>query len=151
MTYTARFVNPVTPPEFLPDSAKANYVRFVQRSDRPTVYVPAVPGNPDYDAIVADGVEIGEFVAPPPPVPESVPMWAAEIIAENHQAGLWAQLVAKVEATGNPVAIKAFSGSPSLSRHSDTMAAVAADPDIALDDATLDALFIAADQLAASV
>lgn len=52
------------------DSSDRTMIRMTRGAT--TIFVPVDPENYDYLALIESGVEIGPYVSPPPPVPESV-------------------------------------------------------------------------------
>ena len=106
-----------------------------------------------FDGTVADTDTLAAIRAaydayePPVPVPQSVPMWAAKIVMQQH--GVWDAIHEGIRATGNPVLLAAFENSPTMSRSSNAIAALAGNFGLTTDQ--IDAMFVAAGELANQV
>lgn len=111
------------------------------RIDGIDLYIPAVVGNRHYDAIIDSGIQIAEFVQPPPLVPTSVTPYQARMALLN--AGLLDQVTTLMSDPATPKgAVIAWEYATSWERNSAFIATLA--PILNLTDAQVDALFVAA-------
>ena len=108
--------------------------------------VPADPANRHYRLIVAAGVAIAPYVAPPPPVPATVTRFQGRQALRN--AGLFDQveLLVNDPATTEEVRTR-WEDLTVFERSSPFIAALAPLLDPPLSEAEIDALFIAAAQI----
>lgn len=105
-------------------------------------YIPCAPGNPDYDKIVRENMEVLPCEAPSPAVPVSVTANAAR--KALNAAGL-RQAVENAVAAASQDIKDDWEYAATIRRHSPTVMALSAA--LGLSDAQLDALFIHAEEL----
>lgn len=108
--------------------------------------IPFDPANTDYRAYLAwieEGNEANPYVAPPPPVPSQVPMWAVRVVLKTHN--LFDQAEAAILASNNIAMQAIWEYGNFADRNSAAIATLAAA--LNLTSEQIDAFFFEANEL----